>query len=563
MVADRRRRARPLGATRRLQVAVGAGLLALALAACTAGASTQSSSSTSSSSSSSNSSSSAPATGASRATGETPAGTGSGGSSAPPAPETSSAGAPESTASLSIGFTLEPTSLDFTQVDGAAIPQVLLTNVYETLVKLDQTGKIVPGLADKWTVSADRKTYTFDLHPGVKFSNGTPFTAADAKFSLDRVKTGWIPAIKGEMGVVSSTTVVSPTVLKVTLKQPSNSWLFDITGRIGAMFSRTGVSALATTPIGTGPYVFQKWNRGDSIVLQRNENYWATKPAVKTVTFKYITDPTAEDNALLTGQIQMISTEVSPVSLKKFADTAKYQVISGSTDGEVMMTLNDGKAPFTDVRVRQAINYAIDKQAILKNAWAGYGTVIGSHESPNDPWFVDLANKYPHDVAKAKQLLAAAGQPNLHLTLSVPPVPYAQNAAPIIVSELAEAGITVQAQSISFDNWLKTVFANGDYDMTIINHVEPRDITTLWGGNTKYYTHYSNPAVTKLLTDGDAGTYDQYVADYRQAVQLLADDAAAAWLWSFPNLVVADANIKGIPKNAVGEAFVLSDLSVG
>lgn len=472
----------------------------------------------------------------------------------------SSPAATRSDSSLSIGFILEPTSLDFTQADGAAIPQVLLTNVYQTLVKLDQTGKIVPSLASKWAVSADGTSYTFTLVPGVKFSDGAPFNAEDAKFSVDRVATSWKTAIKTEMAVVASTTVLSPTELKITLKKPSNSWLFNMTGRVGAMFSRIGVADLANKPIGTGPYTLQTWNRGDSIVLARNSSYWGTAPSLNTVSFKYFKDPTAMNNALLTGGIQVVSTVQTPQALGQFKTDGKYQIISGATDGEVMMTLNDGKAPLNDVRVRQAINYAIDKKAILQNAWAGYGTVIGSHESPNDLWFVDESNHYPHDVATAKALLAEAGQSNLTLTLSLPPVPYAAAAAPIIISELAEAGITVKATNVTFPVWLDKVFGKADYDLTIINHVEPRDITTIWADPT-YYTRYNNPAVQKLLAAGDAATPTEFIADYKKAVQLLADDAAAAWLWSFPNLIVADADVKGLPKNAVGESFVIANLS--
>lgn len=485
---------------------------------------------------------------------------GQSGSSAP----SGSTGAAPSDASLTIGFVLEPASLDFTQVDGAAIPQLLLTNVYETLVKLDQNGKIVPSLADKWTVSPDGKTYTFELHPGVKFSNGAPFTAEDAKFSIERVKTGWKPAVKAAMDVVDTVTATSSTELTVKLKQPSNSWLWKMTSRIGAMFSKDGVANLATKPIGTGPYAFQTWNRGDSIVLQRNPSYWGPAPSVKTVTFKYFKDATAMDNALLTGGIQVISTEQNPEALSQF-DTSKYQIIDGNTDGKVMMTLNNGKAPLNDKRVRQAINYAIDKEAIVKAAWAGYGKPLGSHESPNDPWFEDLSGKYPHDVAKAKQLLADAGQSDLKLSLKLPPPGYAKNAAPIIISELKEAGITVTATDVTFPVWLDQVFGKADYDMTIINHVEPRDVATVFGSAKAddYYTRYTNPEVVKLLADGDAGTPDEYIADNKKVVEILADDAAAAWLWSFPNLMVADKDVQGLPKNQVGEAFVLTNLSVG
>jgi len=207
-----------------------------------------------------------------------------------------------------------------------------------------------------------------------------------------------------------------------------------------------------------------------------------------------------------------------------------------------MMTMNDARPPLNDVRVRQAINYALDKPAILKAAWAGYGTVIGSHEVPTDPWYVDLANRYPHDVAKAKQLLAEAGQTHLTLTLALPPVPYAAAAAPIIVSQLADAGITVKTTNVTFDNWLAKIFAKPyDYDLTIINHVEQYDVTTVFDGTPDYYTQYTNPKVAELEKQGLEGDHATFIADFQQVMRILADDAAAAWLWAFPNLMVADA----------------------
>ena len=533
---------------------------ALALAGCSAGSST------------SPTTASTPATTASPTSAATTGGSETGGgestsatSGSETSAEPSSSAPPASDASLAIGFVLEPTSLDFTQADGAAIPQVLLTNIYETLVKQDQDGNIVPGLAESWTVSDDGKTYTFKLRDGVKFTNGADFTADDAVFSIDQVKTKWKPAVKAAMDVVDKAEAVSPTELKVTLKNPSNSWLFKMTTRVGAMFSKTGVADLATKPIGTGPYVFTSWTRGDNIVLTRNEDYWGTKPNVKTVTFRYFQDPTAMNNALLTGGIQVISTVQTPDTLSQFDDTSKYTVVKGDTNGEVMMTMNNTAKPLDDVKVRQAINYALDKKAILDGAWAGYGTVIGSHESPLDPWYVDLADKYPHDVAKAKELLAEAGQSNLTLKLALPPVPYAAAAAPIIISQLKEAGITVEPSNVTFDVWLDQVFdaAKNDYQLTIINHVEPRDIGTVFSGDpTSYYTHYDNPEVTKLLASADAGTAEQQVTDMKKVVNILADDAAAAWLWSFPNLMVSTTAVGGLPVNAVGEAFDLTALTV-
>lgn len=501
-------------------------------------------------------SSAAPGSSTGSASGSAPA------SSAAPS-SSSSTLPPPSDASLTLGLVLEPVSLDFTTQSGAAIPQVLLDNVYETLVDQAQDGSIVPGLAKSWTVSDDGKTYDFQLRSGVKFSDGTPFTASDAAFSINYVKTKWTVNVAAAMKVVQSATAVSPTELKVVLSQPSNLWLFKMTTRIGAMISQKYVSKLATEAIGTGPYVFSNWKHGDSITLTRNPNYWGTPAPVKTVIFKYFQDPTAMNNAFLTGQIQVITTVQTPQALAQFENNSKYQIIDGTTNGKVMMTINNAKPPLNNLKVRQAINYALNKPALLKAAWAGYGTVIGSHEVPTDPWYVDLADKYPYDPTKAKQLLAEAGQSHLTLTLALPPVPYATAAAPIIVNDLAQVGITVKTSNVTFDNWLAKVYGKPyDYDLTIINHVEQYDVTTVFDGTPDYYTQYTNPQVAQLEKEGDAGDHATFIKDFQQVMNILADDAAAAWLWAFPNLMVADANVHGLPKNAIGESLNVFQLYV-
>ncbi|MEO7126382.1 MAG: ABC transporter substrate-binding protein [Nakamurella sp.] len=476
----------------------------------------------------------------------------SSGSAATPAP---------SDGTLSLGLVLAPANMDFTTTDGAAIPQVLLSNVYETLVTQAQDGSIQPGLAKSWTVSADAKTYDFTIRSGVTFSDGTPFTAADAAFSIDYVKTKWTVGVAKAMEVVTSATAVSPTELKVVLAEPNALWLFKMTTRIGAMMSPKHVDKLATEAIGTGPFVVSGWQPNQSVTLTRNDKYWGSPAHEKNVVFTYFSDSTAMNNALLTGAIQVITTVQTPQALAQFKSGNKYTIINGTTNGKVMMTMNDGHGPLSDIRVRQAINYALDKPAILKGAWAGYGTVIGSHEVPTDPWYVDLANQYPHNIAKAKQLLAEAGKSSLTLRLALPPVPYAAAAAPIIVSQLAQVGITVKTSDVTFDNWLAKIFGGDhDYDLTIINHVEQYDVTTVFSGKPDYYTQYTNPEVTKLETAGLAGDHDTFIADFKKVVTILADDAAAAWLWAFPNLMVTDSNVHGLPENAIGESLDVSGL---
>jgi peptide/nickel transport system substrate-binding protein len=463
--------------------------------------------------------------------------------------------------SVKIGLSAEPENLDFTTTDGAAIPEALLVNVYEGLVKLDENGDIQPLLAKSWKVSKDRRSYDFRLQEGVKFTNGDAFDAEAVKFSIERVKSdAWKISLKQYMDVVDSVRVLSPTRVKVVLKQPSNNWLFQMTTRIGAMFSPNGVGELATKPIGTGPYVLKRWTRGDAIVLAQNPDYWGKRPAMQAVTLRYFKDATALNNALLSGAIDVINDIQAPDSLGQFTSDDRFQLIEGTTNGEITMALNNGSGPMKDERIRQAVSMGLDREAILKTAWAGRGQVIGSMVPPTDPWYEDLTDVNPYDPERARALLAQAGASDLKLRFRVPNLPYAVAPAQVVKSQLAKIGVTANIDVLEFPaRWLSEVFTKADYDMSIVQHVEPRDIYTF--GNPDYYWRYDSPEVQALLASADAGTEDQQIADLKQAARKLAEDAAAIWLYVFPNITVADTDIGGLPKNRVSESLDLTTIT--
>jgi peptide/nickel transport system substrate-binding protein len=370
----------------------------------------------------------------------------------------------------------------------------------------------------------------------------------------------WTTSLKGAMDVVQEAKATSPTELKVTLSKPSNDWLFRMTTRIGAMFSQTGVDKLATDPVGTGPYKFGSWKRGDSIVLQRNDAYWGTKPFFNQVTLKYFKDPTALNNALLTNTINVIGTVQAPESLSQFTSNSKYQVIEGTTNGEVVLSFNNSKPVFKDIRVRQAIRQAINHKALLDTCFAGRGKLIGSMVPPTDPWYEDLTGIAPYDPAKAKSLLQAAGATGTTLRLRLPTLPYATSCGQVVKSQLEQVGLKVQIDQLEFPAaWLTTVFKNADYDMSIISHVEPRDLGAVF--NATYYTRYDDPQLQALLAAADVGDEQTQVADMKKAARRLSEQAAADWLFLLPNLVVADKNLTGLPTNAITESFDLSRLA--
>ena len=474
---------------------------------------------------------------------------------------TSSSAGGDTPTTATIALTGTPTNLDFTTTAGSAIPQALMSNVYEGLVELDQSGEITPLLAKEWTVSDDRKTYTFTLQDGVTFSNGDEFSADDVKFSFDRVKTDWVSSLKAKMDVVDSVEVVSPTEVAVTLSTPSNAWLFSLATPVGAIFSEDAVDDLANTPVGTGPYAVEKWTPNESLVFNTRDDYWGDAPGVEQVTLKYFADATATTNALQTGDVDAIANLQAPELLSSFESDDKYVVTTGTSSGEVSLSLNNQAAPFDDKRVRQAVLYALDKQAILDTAWNGYGSLVATYATPTDPYYEDLNDVYPYDPAKAKELLKEAGQENLDITFTVPTRPYAQAVSEIVVSQLKDVGINATIKSAEFPAvWLDEVFTKHDYQMTTVLAVEARDILTVFN-DPDYYIGYDNSKIAPIAAEADAADEAGYIAGMKRVSEQIVDDAASGVLFLFPNITVAKAGLQGMPENAIIEALDLTNLS--
>lgn len=462
---------------------------------------------------------------------------------------------------VTLGLVAEPASLDFRTSDGAAIPQLLLGNVYETLVTVDpESGEIVDALAESHEVSKDGRTYTFTLPTGRTFSDGSELTSKDVAASIEAVKgTTWTTSLKKQMDVVRSVETPDEKTVVVTLTKPSASWLYAMTTRVGAVFPSDTQAKLATDPVGSGPYDVKSWKRGDRITLERREDAQGEKPYFKTAVFRYFKDGTALNNAMLTGDVDVETTVQAPESLGQFEGKDGLKVIEGTTNGEVVLSFNHSSKPMQSLPLRQAIRHAIDHQALVDTCWAGKGQLIGSMVPPTDPWSEDRTGDYPYDLEKAKQLVSEAGvtQP---LRLRVPTLPYATECGQVVKSQLEEAGLEVQLDQLEFPAaWLEQVYSGADYDMSIVAHVEPRDLGAVFG-NPDYYLRYDNPELQAVLRKADAGDEAQQAEQMRKAAEIVSKDAAADFLFLLPNLVVADADVQGIPTNAVTEGLDVTAL---
>ncbi|WDR06640.1 ABC transporter substrate-binding protein [Devosia rhodophyticola] len=461
---------------------------------------------------------------------------------------------------IRIGVALEPPVLDPTAGAAEAIDIVVYQNVFEGLTQIDQNGAVQPDLAESWTISADGLTYTFKLQADVTFHDGTSFDADDVKYSFDRIKApDSLNAHKEFFADIESVTVVDPLTVEIKLAKPSGQFLFDI-GRGDAVIVAPESSANnATDPIGTGPFSFVRWDKGSRVVLERYEPYWGKKAALSKATYVFISDTAAMTNALLAGDIDGTN-NFSAEALDVFKADPRFKILVGTTEGETLLSTNNKKPPFDNLKVRQAMAHAIDRKALIDGVTYGYGVPIGSHFAPHHPYYVDLTNTYPYDPELSKALLAEAGYPDgFSATLKLPPVAYARIGGQIIASQFAAIGIKLELINVEWAQWLEDVYANHDFDLTIVSHVEPFDIGNY--ANPNYYFGYDNPDFQALIETLN-GTTDEVKRKVLaiEAQTILAQDAVNGYLFELPQIGVWNAKIEGQWQNAPIEGVVLKDV---
>jgi peptide/nickel transport system substrate-binding protein len=476
----------------------------------------------------------------------------------PAGPRPAAAQAP----ALVVQLTAEPPGLDLTAVTASATATVVFYNIQEGLVKVDSQGRLVPWLAERWHTT-DNLNYTFFLKKGVRFQGGRALTAEDVKFVLDRARN---PETKHPHARhyedITTIHVRDPHTLTITLKRTNAMFLHNLARQGSVIYPREAVDQQKAQPVGTGPFVLERWDRGDRIVLKRNPDYHVKGlPRLERVTFRFIPDANAALAALQAGDIDVMAFGLGPESVEVVRRVPSLQLIQGETTSDVILALNNSRKPFSDVRVRRAITHAIDKTEVVKGAMFGLGRVLGSNVDPLNPYFVDMARAVPHDPARAKQLLAEAGYPNgFEAVIKVTPqYPYTVRTGEVLVGQLAKSGIRVRLEQIEWGQWLERVYKNADYDMTIIGHAEAWDAGNY--ANPKYYYRYDSPRFQAVFQESEAMLDDKKRRElYVQLQRIMADEAPVVWLYVYPRLVAAKKGVQGIWKDLPTPSLDLSEV---
>lgn len=349
---------------------------------------------------------------------------------------------------LTLGALTDIRSWDSSQAHvGHVLQPYQLT--YDSLLLREPDGKLSPMLATKWQYNADNTVLTLDLRTDVTFSDGTKFDASAAKANMDNFKKANGPQMQ-QLAAVKEVKALDPAKLEIDLTKADPSLEFYLSQAAGLMESpkAIGTDGIKTTPVGSGPYIMDKTATvaGSQYVFTANPNYW-NKPLQKfsRVTLKYLQDPTARVNAIVSGQVD--ATLLTTTTAKQ-ADGAGLKLVTNQVDwsGLLLMDRNgESNKALGDVRVRQAINYALDRQTLLNSMMSGQGTATSQvFGKDSGAWVQDLEDAYPYNPQKAKDLLAEAGRSN-DVVIDVPTLPGSEALLAGIKQQLGDVGITFNA----------------------------------------------------------------------------------------------------------------------
>ena len=442
-------------------------------------------------------------------------------------------------------------SLDPHQTVAAGTREVLF-NIFEGLVKPNSDGEMIPAVAEKYTLSEDGTTYTFTLREGVKFHNGQTVTAEDVVYSINRcaaVPEGQEKPLVAAFSAVKSVEALDEKTVAVTIAQRD----LEFISYMSAAIIPADYENQDTAPVGTGPFKFVSRTPQQDFVMERFEDYWGAPAWLDKVTYKICENADALVMNLNGGSIDLCAHLTSAQASQL---NQNFQVLEGTMNLVQAIYLNNQAKPFDNQMVRQALCYAIDRQGIMDMVADGHGTAVGSSIYPAfAKYFLpELVDKYPHDVAKAKELLAQAGYPDgFDMTISVPNnyQPH-MDTAEVVAEQLREAGINVTIQPVEWSTWLDTIYNGRQFQATVVG-VDAANMTAramlerFTSDYGKNFINYNNPAYDALFQQAINAQDEATQTDlYKQMEAMLADTAANVYIQDLCDLVAMRQDLGGL-----------------
>ena len=450
--------------------------------------------------------------------------------------------------SIVVGIQQDLDSLDPFLATAAGTREVMF-NIFEGLVKPDENGNLIPAVAGSYDVSEDGSVYTFKLREGVKFHNGDVVTAEDVKYSIE-YNAGLIEEselIVSAFSLISSVNIVDPSTVEVVLSEPDTEFIGFMTVAIVPM----NYDKQTEAPVATGPFKFVSYSTGDSLVMERFDDYWGEKPELKTVTFKIVTS-----SATAVMELQAGSIDIYPYMTMDEVDQLgdDINVIYGNTNLVQGLFINNSFEPFQNEKVRQALCYAINRQEIIDMVAGGHGTIIGSILYPCFGKYnnAQTENMYLYNVETAKELLKEAGyEDGFTFTVKVPSsYQFHMDTALVIKEQLKAIGVTMEIEGIEWATWLEDVYKGKQYEATIIgfdSNMAPKDMARRYvSGNSKNMIFFENDEYDELYARAVATTDDnEKIECYKRMQEIVAEHAGSVFIQDPAKIVAVSKDIEG------------------
>jgi peptide/nickel transport system substrate-binding protein len=500
------------------------------------------------------------------------------------------AGAARADTTLVIDLAADPTGLDPEAVTNNT-SNFIMGTIYDSLIRYKPgTAEPAPGVAERWEVSADGRTYTFHLRHGIRFQDGTPLDASAVIWNVDRLlnknnpqfiyNTGTVEGhIDDTFGGLTGYRAIGDDTVEYSFKEPVapflNSIAMEGNGLVGPAAAAKWGKDYRNHPVGSGPFVFREHRARDQVILDANPDYWNGRPKVDHLVFKEYPEPQAAVLALKRGEMQILC-DVSTQSVPAIRSDPNLELLTqpGLTASGVALPVD--VPPFNDKRVRQALNYAVDKEALNKGLFQGLAVTMTS-PLPNGIFGFDASLKgYPYDPEKAKQLLADAGVKDLKVEFLTYNSPRGYNPvgaalAVAIQGYLKKIGVDVEVRQMEVGAFISTVRA-GTYKgwtlqgWTTTNGDPDNFIGELFGGRAipiHNWSHYHDPTVDRLIAEAVAATdRTQRAAIYQEAQRKVLEDAPWLFINSTTQIRAIRKSVKGLRLNPLQMFYGIEEVSL-
>jgi peptide/nickel transport system substrate-binding protein len=466
-----------------------------------------------------------------------------------------------------------PAGLDPHIVTAFNSVQVVSGTIYEALTTIDKDLRTVPGLAESWQIAADNLTYTFRLRGGVTFHDGKPAEAADVVASLKRVMSSAIASpLASRLASVADATAPDARTVVVTLKEPTAPLLTALASiAIVPRGFEADKDGLQRAPMGTGPFKFKEWQPNGFIALEKNAGYWdKAKPRVDGVKFNIVPESATRQVGLTSGQYQILP-NIDAATALQLRGRPNVRLVDTLELAYTLIGMNVSKPPFDNPKVREALNYALNRQEIVQAALFGAGVPGGSLSPALKDWAVDVASFpcFRHDPAKAQALLREAGiTAPIAITLLVLPRQDIRDIAQVVQQQLNRAGFRVELRIPEIGQFVQD-WRNSNFDAfasTNAGSTDPDDYyyrTFRTGGSTNVFK-YSNPELDTLLDTGRRETaMPARKAAYDRAQAILACQGPAATLTYGQLYTATRNNVQGFDIIANRSLMSLSNVVLG